>query len=187
MDKDEIEALYRQYQSDLLAYLYTYFRSLSGEDHADIVQDTFIKAMTSTTFKSFVVEHKRRAWLYTTAKHASLDLLRRGLVVDKYARSGWFAPEQVPFGSDGAAIKILLQTDLTKRQKQVAYLSWILGWDASTVASTLGIQRKTVGSNLFRARQVLRPALAESEPAPETDPASPVGPTHSAALGLSGT
>jgi RNA polymerase sigma-70 factor (ECF subfamily) len=59
---------------------------------------------------------------------------------------------------------------LTKIQRDTTVLHYYLGMSVAEIAAALGVAEGTVKSTLYRARQILAPALGIDDPTDPTDP-----------------
>src|SRR5690242_3145095 len=73
-DEEAVNSLYSRYATALFNYMRLYVAS--QEDAEDILLDTFLLALESSTFAT-LSEQKQRAWLYSTARHKIVDRYRK--------------------------------------------------------------------------------------------------------------
>ncbi len=72
-DKDAFPALLARHMNGVYRFAYRYLRH--GEDAEDITQETFVRAWKN--LKRFDTTRNFKTWLFTIAKNAALDLIKK--------------------------------------------------------------------------------------------------------------
>ena len=151
----EITELYQRHVDTVYRVCYSYMKNRA--DTEDMVQDTFIKLISSgVLFQS--AEHEK-AWLIVTASNLCKNALRhwwrRRENLDDYAGLG---REDDPPDEVMEAI-----TKLPTVYKDAVFLYYYEGYSTAEIAGLLQCRESTVTTRLFRAREKLRDVLKEAE------------------------
>lgn len=152
----QIEALYQEYQRQLLAYL---TRLVSDREAAeDLCQETFIKALRSWEQRDDAASAV--AWLYRIATNTAYDYLRRRrrihftslIDTDQSATQDLsmelLIDEQEPVRSALAQIPLMYRLPLVLHSCE--------GRGTQEIAAVLGCSNSAVKTRLFRARERFR-------------------------------
>ncbi len=159
-DMTALGELFERYKQPLFAFL---CRLLGRRDVAeDLLQDTFLRVYDRR--RTFKPSLRFAAWLYAIAHHLAIDTLRRDARCDYR--------DEVP-DTPGAA----LEDDVARRllgdevrravaalpadQRTVIILREYHDFSFKEIAAIAGISEEAARVRAFRARQLLRTALAE--------------------------
>ena len=123
----------------------------------DAVQEALVKAWIRSD-RGRQVE-SLAAWVVTVALNETRHRWRRA-VLERRARSAIAGPSDraVPPNEDRIEVERALAT-LPRREREVAVLRYLLGFDTRETAGVLGVGEGTVKSSLSRARTHLADAL----------------------------
>ena len=146
---EELDGLMGEYECSLVRFA----RSLlpDADLALDCVQDTFLRAYESLCRGGQV----NRQWLFTVAHNRAVDELRH---------RRWLGPacEDISAPFDGWSETSLLVQEvmdaLTRRHREVLYLSAVLGYTSDEIAALLWTSAPAVRERLYRARQEFRRA-----------------------------
>lgn len=140
------------YADILVRVCYTYVKNL--HDAEEIAQDTFIKLMEKQPV--FENEEHRKAWLLRVAINLSKNR----------AKSTWLKKTQyisdnaIPFTPDENNIMNTVK-QLPIKYRVVIHLFYIEGYSISAIGKMLKRKESTIGSQLHRARNILKSKLKE--------------------------
>lgn len=147
----EITELYQRHVDTVYRVCYSYMKNRA--DTEDMVQDTFIKLISSgVCFQS--TEHEK-AWLIVTASNLCKNALRhwwrRRENIDDYTDLG---REDSPPDTVMEAI-----TKLPVIYKDAVYLYYYEGYTTPEIADMLNCSQSTIRNRLMRARNLLKTIL----------------------------
>lgn len=146
----EITELYQRHVDTVYRVCYSYMKNRA--DTEDMVQDTFIKLISSgVLFQS--AEHEK-AWLIVTASNLCKNALRhwwRRENLDDYAGLG---REDDPPDEVMEAI-----TKLPTVYKDAVFLYYYEGYSTPEIAELLNCSQSTIRNRLMRARNLLKTML----------------------------
>jgi RNA polymerase sigma-70 factor (ECF subfamily) len=160
-DPLSFDALYRECAGDIFAYVMTVVRDRSTAE--DVTMAAFERAYRRR--RSFDrARGNERAWLFTIARNAALDELRRRKrsaaltsdPVDVTAAVGESDPLQ------RAAVRTAL-ADLEPRERELVALKFIAGLSNAEIADVIGVSASNAGTRLHRVVQKLREACHEAQ------------------------
>jgi len=147
-----IQNVIEEYSDMLLRVSYTYLKNLS--DAEDITQEVFVKLLEKQqTFESS--EHEK-AWLIRVAINLSKDKLK----------SSWFKKTTV-LNQDFIGItkedNEIIETVLTLplKYRSIILLFYYEDYSISQISKIVNLKESTVGSQLSRARKLLKTKLKE--------------------------
>ncbi len=155
---------FEQLMADMRPRLHRYCARMTGSaiDGEDVVQDTFIKALSSPGGTTAVANTE--AWLFRIAHNASVDFLRRrarDLTVE-YCEDMDIASVEADPGLASAGFRTFLELPVLQRCAVV--LKDVLGHSVEEIADIAGCTPAAAKSALQRGRQRLA-KLATAEPA----------------------
>lgn len=161
-------AAFEQLCAGLVDDIWRYCWSLTGDrDLADdATQETFARATTA-------IAHYRgdapvRMWLVVLARRslgATIEAKRKAPVPAE--------PETVGVADHSMPVEVAaLVESLPTDQRQAFVLTQVLGFDYATAAETLGCPIGTIRSRVFRARDALVRAWADTDSDPATEEVS---------------
>lgn len=146
---EEIEEIYNRHVDTIYRVCFSFMKNEA--DTEDIVQETFLKLITSK--KQFQSESHEKAWLIVTACNACKDALkhwrRKVENIDDYPS----LEAAVPFKEDSMLNAVL---SLPVKYKDVVYLYYYEGYHTSEIAKILHCSDSTVRNRLSRARNFLK-------------------------------
>ena len=162
-DDTGIVSIVNTYRSGLLLYINSYVKNLTIAE--DLVEDTFFRIMVKrppvTIKKSF------KAWLYTIARHITIDYLR------KSKHEHLISSEEI---QEVESIESLEESYLAEEQRicvhralsrikcdyrQVLYLSYFEDFSNEQIAKIIGKSKRQVEMLLYRGKQALEKALTK--------------------------
>lgn len=147
-----IHYLIRKYSDMLIRISYSYMKNLS--DAEDITQDVFIKLLEKKP--SFESTEHEKAWLIRIAMNLSKDKLKSAYFKNTAPLEGDFIHVTK---EDNEIIESVLRLPL--KYRSIILLYYYEGYSISQVANILNLKESTVGSQLSRARKLLKPILKE--------------------------
>ena len=153
------ERLYHQWYAFARAKAYPYGRNLSEVE--EIVQDAFLKLFTALAKEVFMGSFS--PWFRRIIVNAGIDHYRRYQVNQQRVAAKWVRQDSVA----NEAEQSLEQEDclrflqrLSPAYRLVFTLHVFEGYRHPEIAARLGISEGTSRSNLFKARELLRPLVA---------------------------
>ena len=149
------DALYREHAGDLFAYVMTLLRDRAAAE--DVTMAAFERAYR----RRRTFDRKRgneRAWLFTIARNAALDELRKR----KRTASLLTDPEDVPTSEAvdplrRAAVRAAL-AGLEPRDRELVLLKFLAGLSNAEIADVTGSSVSNVGTRLHRVVSKMREA-----------------------------
>lgn len=162
-DDAGIVAIVDTYRSGLLLYVNGYVKNLTVAE--DLVEDTFFRIMVKRP--PLLGKQSFKAWLYTIARHITIDYLRK----KKYERL--FLREAA---SELEAIESLEARYLAEERKicvhralnripcdyrQALYLSYFEDFSNGQIAQIMGKSKRQVEMLLYRGKRALEKALVK--------------------------
>ena len=149
---DSIMDTVRMYADILVRLSFTYVKN--KQDAEDIAHDVFIKLIEKKPI--FESEDHRKAWLFRVA----INLIKNRL------KTSWFRKTQSL--DDNITLLTPEENDVLSTVQQlpikyrsVIHLFYIEGYNISEIAIMLSHKESTVGSQLHRARKMLKSKLEE--------------------------
>ena len=153
-------ALFEQYSPLLMAKIFRYVGN--DDDAKDVLQDTFIKALTMIKGFAWAGEGSLQAWLTRIAVNASLNFLRSRkrlvpLNVDTLDDPPDLAeePTATEVNSLDASTILAMVAELPDGYRTVFNLYCLDGYSHKEIAEQLGINEKSSSSQLLRAKTLL--------------------------------
>lgn len=146
------EELYEEHYKELVAF--GTHMSGSRELAEDLVQETFVRALTNAQTVEELSGSKRRAWLFRTFKNLFFDCCRRAALESEYLQScrSECAEDQ---GMQEVENAMLLQS-LAPQDRAVFQLRYFDGYSAEEISRMLDLPPGTVRSKLSRTRKFLK-------------------------------
>lgn len=145
--------LYEKYWQRLVSFC----ERLTGERAAaeDIAQEAFLRAMSSFHILAPLEERGRWAWLKRTARNLFIDQCRRD------RRADGEVPE-TPFEEDFTRAQVWRAIgELRDGERELFYLRYFAGYDATELGRMFDMPPSTVRSKLRYARQQLKKTYFE--------------------------
>ncbi len=153
-------ALFEQYSPLLMAKIFRYVGD--DDDAKDVLQDTFIKALTLIDNFAWAGEGSLQAWLTRIAVNTSLNFLRSRkrltpLNVDTLDDPPDLAeePTATEVNSLDASTILAMVAELPDGYRTVFNLYCLDGYSHKEIAEQLGINEKSSSSQLVRAKTLL--------------------------------
>lgn len=153
-------ALFEQYSPLLMAKIFRYVGD--DDDAKDVLQDTFIKALTMIDNFAWAGEGSLQAWLTRIAVNTSLNFLRSRkrltpLNVDTLDDPPDLAeePTATEVNSLDASTILAMVAELPDGYRTVFNLYCLDGYSHKEIAEQLGINEKSSSSQLVRAKTLL--------------------------------
>lgn len=153
-----VEELYTDFYEELLHYCGT----LAGEwaIGEDLVQETYIRAMTHLEDLEDLNRRQRRAWLYKTARNLYIDRVR------KLARESSGANDVLmlaAFEEDFSKIAVRQIIDrLPEGERSLFAMRYFEGYNATELGELFDLPPSTVRARLASARKRLLSLLQET-------------------------
>lgn len=175
-DADELHACFDAHARDLFGYAYTVARG----DRAlaeDLVQAAFEAAGRFWEGLRSLAEEQRRSWLKRTVTYIAVTGFRREAafrdrlprIEIRYRRSQ-ADPVEHAFSAIVLERCWRIIQGLPERQHAVALLRWQLDMKEAEIAAVLGMDEKTVSTDVHRARRKLIAQLGPDHPFAGDDP-----------------
>lgn len=145
--------------------LYYYIRRLadSDEEAADILQETWMKALKS--IRSLQDTARFPAWLYGIARHTAFSHLRTKLAIRSREQGGEeyddIAAGEGEWGFEDAVTVHRALDRLPLFQKEILTLHFLDDLSVEETAALLDIPPGTVKSRLFHAKRALKAIICE--------------------------
>lgn len=140
------------YSDMLIRISFSYMKNLS--DAEDITQEVFIKLLEKKP--SFQSTEHEKAWLIRVAINLSKDKLKSSYFKNTAPLEGDFIDITK---EDNEIIEAVLMLPL--KYRSIVLLYYYEDYSISEVANILNLKDSTVGSQLSRARKLLKPILKE--------------------------
>jgi RNA polymerase sigma-70 factor (ECF subfamily) len=150
-----ITELYTVYRAELLKYCCMICGNAG--DAEDLLQETFMRALSNLDLLEELSDKERRAWLYKVARNLFYDACRRRAVE---INNRIPAEEETDGGFsevETAAILSSLPPDLS----QLFIKRYFVGYNSKELAEGFGLSPSGVRAALSRARKLLREKLKE--------------------------
>lgn len=163
-DFTKFEKLYKELAPVLICYARKYVDNITAED---IVQDTFLKIWQKHTF--LFQSSELKAYLYRSVQHGCLDYLRHLEVKGDYLESTitqlkmeeihFFDSDDI-YAEESRLEKIYRELEtLSPKSKEIFLMYYVEERKADEIAQMLGISKRTVETQIYRALKKLRNAL----------------------------
>lgn len=152
----DLETIYGTYHRELLAYCQAMTKNRPSAE--DLVQETYLRALTHWDDVEFLSRSQCRSWLYRTARNVYIDQLR--------ARARETLDEDslalTPFEEDltGAAVLQLIGR-LPDGERTLFTMRYFEGYNARELGELFELPAATVRSRLASARRRLRQWIEE--------------------------
>jgi RNA polymerase sigma-70 factor (ECF subfamily) len=138
----DIQELYDVYEAHLLRFA----RSLTRDtdDAEDLVQETFLKAISNMVLLQTLAEHKIKSWLFRVLKNIFIDKYRRQRVEipveDEEIVSDFSVEDEV----EGRMLSEEFLKGLPDKDREIVYKRYWLGMTSREIAKLLSIPDSTV-------------------------------------------
>lgn len=153
----EIEELYGKFYKDILAYCSAMTKDSAAAE--DLVQETYMRAMTHWGDLEDLSRGQRRAWLYKTARNLFIDQVR------KQSRETPAEEEQLAMAAfqedlSRAAVGQLIAR-LPEGEKALFTMRYFEGYNSKELGELFDLPPATVRSRLASAKRRLREWIEE--------------------------
>ena len=150
-----ITELYTVYRDEL----YRYCRRMCGNerDAEDLLQETFLKALSETDLMEELGEHERRAWLYRVARNRFYDLCRRRTVEREHPP----ACEEETDSVFSEAETAMILSSLPPEMSRVFVRRYFEGYTSKELAEEYDMTPSGIRTMLARARRLLRDKMSD--------------------------
>ena len=162
-DDNGIVSIVNTYRSGLLLYVNSYVKNLTIAE--DLVEDTFFRIMVKKPL--LLGKQSFKAWLYTIARHITIDYLR------KNKHENLISSEEIQEVESEASLeenylaeerRICVHRALNRIKydyRQALYLSYFEDFSNDQIARIMGKSKRQVEMLLYRGKQALEKALAK--------------------------
>lgn len=148
-----VNELYTVYRAELVNYC----RALCGSaaQAEDLVQETFVKALSNLDLLDELDSKQRRAWLYRVAKNLFYDACRRQTMEKKHRCE----PEEACDGGFSQVETEMLLSRLPPDLSRLFIKRYFEGYNSTELAEEYGLSPSGVRAALSRARKLLKEEL----------------------------
>ena len=150
-----ITELYAVYRAELLKYCCMICGNAG--DAEDLLQETFMKALSNLDLLEELSDKERRAWLYKVARNLFYDACRRRAVEINNRTP---AEEETDGGFSEVETAAILSS-LPPELSQLFIKRYFVGYNSKELAEEYGLSPSGVRAALSRARKLLREKLKE--------------------------
>ncbi|MBQ6052677.1 MAG: RNA polymerase sigma factor [Clostridia bacterium] len=150
-----ITELYTVYRAELLRYCCMMCGNVS--DAEDLLQETFMKALSNLDLLEELGKNERRAWLYKVARNLFYDTCRRRAVEQSHMPQ----PEEETDGGFSEFETAMLLSTLPPDISRIFIKRYFHGYSSKELAKEFGLSPSGVRAALSRARKLLREKLKE--------------------------
>ena len=150
-----IAELYTVYRTELLKYCCMICGNIS--DAENLLQETFIKALSNLNLLEELGEKERRAWLYKVARNLFYDACRRRTLENRYRIWG---EEETDGGFSEVETAIILSS-LPPDLSGLFIKRYFEGYTSKELAEEYGLSPSGVRAALSRARKLLSKKMKE--------------------------
>lgn len=150
-----ITKLYTVYRPELLRYCCRICGNVS--DAEDLLQETFIRALSHLDLLEDLNEPKRRAWLYQVVKNLFYDNCRKQAL----AQSHRIPSEEETDGGFSELETAMLLSTLPPELSQLFIKRYFQGYSSKELAEEYGLSPSGVRAALSRARKLLQEKLKD--------------------------
>ena len=150
-----ITELYTVYRTELLKYCCMICGNVS--DAEDLLQETFMRALSHLDLLEELGEKEQRAWLYKVARNLYYDACRRRTV----EKNNQMQVEEESDGGFSEAETTMILSTLPPDLSQLFIKRYFDGYTSKELAEEYGLSPSGVRAALSRARKFLREQLKE--------------------------
>ena len=152
-----ITKLYTVYRTELFRYCCWICGNVN--DAEDLLQETFMKALSNLDLLEELGEKERRAWLYKVARNLFYDICRRRTLEQ---RSQMQTEEETDGGFTEIEIAMIL-SQLPPDLSQIFIKRYFGGYSSKELADEYGLSPSGIRAALSRARKLLREKIVITE------------------------
>lgn len=149
-----ITELYTVHSTEILRYCISLCGGTGFAE--DLLQETFLRALSNLDTLEELDARQRRAWLYKVARNLFYDAVRRQSVERKYLEP----PQDTADGGICEVEAAILLAELPPDLSQLFKKRYFEGYTSKELAQQYGLSPAGVRSALSRARRLLREKLA---------------------------
>lgn len=141
------------------AELFNYCRMMCGSaaDAEDLLQETFLRALSDQDLLEELGEKQRRAWLFKVARNLFYDACRRRAV----EKSRLMPPEEETDGGFSAVDTAMILSSLPPDTARVFVKRYFEGYTSKELAEEYGLSPSGIRAMLRRARRALKEKLEQ--------------------------
>ena len=150
-----IAELYTVYRTELLNYCL--MMCGNAGDAENLLQETFLRALSNLDLLEDLKEKERRAWLYKVARNLFYDQCRRIRTENAYRPD----PEEYTDGGFSEVETAIILASLPPDLSQIFRKRYFEGCNSRELAEEYGLTPSGVRAALNRARKILREKLKE--------------------------
>ena len=146
------EDLYTRFYEELLRYC----QSMTGSRAAaeDLVQETYLRALTHSEDVEHLNDRQRRAWLYKAARNLFIDRARRQA---REVLDGEESAALKPFNEDFSKIAVgQLIERLPEEERGLFAMRYFEGYNATELGEIFHLPASTVRGRLASAKRKMR-------------------------------
>ena len=154
-----ITELYTVYRSELLKYCCMMCGNVN--DAEDLLQETWLKALSSLDLLEELDDRQRRAWLYKVARNLFYDRCRRQALERTHRAPSEDAEEGEADAGFSEVETAMVLSALPPELSQVFMKRYFQGYSSVELAEEYGLSPSGVRAMLHRARKMLREKLSE--------------------------
>lgn len=152
-DEKSLEILIEQYLKPIYSFVYRYTGSAS--DAENITQDVFVRVWKN--LKKFDQNKKFKTWIFSIAKNAAIDWLRKKKTIPLSDDDMEKIPDSAPFVPELSLAPILEK--IPSEYRMVLFLRYNDHFTFKEIAESLGQPLNTVKSRHRRAIAMLKKTL----------------------------
>ena len=150
-----ITKLYTVYREELLKYCCVICGNVS--DAEDLLQETFMKALSNLDLLEELGEKEQRAWLYKVARNLFYDACRRRALEQKNQIQG----EDETDGGFSEIETAIILSSLPPDLSRLFIKRYFDGYTSKELAEEYGLTPSGVRAALSRARKLLREKMKQ--------------------------
>ncbi|MBQ8995158.1 MAG: RNA polymerase sigma factor [Oscillospiraceae bacterium] len=152
-----VTKLYSVYRAELLNYCCLMCGNM--EEAEDLLQETFVKALSNLDVLEDLEEKQQKAWLYKVARNLFYDACRRKAVERKHSEE---LEEETDGGFSEAETAMILAA-LPPDLSQIFIKRYFGGYNSRELAEEYGLSPSGIRAILSRARKILKEKLKDKE------------------------
>ncbi|QKS70174.1 RNA polymerase sigma factor SigX [Paenalkalicoccus suaedae] len=170
--REEFERLYTTYHQQLFQYIYYLVRNRQTAE--ELVQEVYIKVLHA--YETFEGKSSEKTWLYSIAKHVSIDWIRKQSRKKRKFEGKEFEwserefeiqdkeplPEDIVVEQEEMATVFRELKRCTEDQQQVVLLRYVQGLSITESAEILGWTESKVKTTQHRAIKTLKKHLQDT-------------------------
>lgn len=145
-----VAELYTVFGSELLNYCCMMCRNIG--DAQDLLQETFLKALSYQDLLEGMETKQRRAWLYKVARNLFYDQCRRRAVEKKYSPAPDIEDDTTYSEAEVGFLLSVLPSDLS----ELFIKRYLEGYNSKELSELYGCSASGIRAKLSRARKILR-------------------------------